>query len=289
MIDVTEVTIPAREGWPLAATIFRPEKSQDRCVIIASATGVRRGLYEPYARYLARNGTTVLSFDYRGIGGSLRGPIWRSSATILDWGRHDYPGIIEYAIENFPKHRIGVVGHSVGGQLLGMLEHADRIDVVCTVASQNAHYRRYPPLRALKYGVLWHLGVPVVAGILRHFPSKSLKLGEDLPRGVALDWARFARHPQYLVDERGMPLTRAFDSLRAPILAFSFADDHRAPAENVRALHSRFRHSRVTHRDITPRAMGVHAIGHVGFFLSTHRKTLWRESLEWLCNEGVPR
>jgi predicted alpha/beta hydrolase len=286
MVHADEITIRARDGYHLAATIFRPDEGENRCVIIASATGVRRGLYEPYARYLARNGLTVITFDYRGIGGSLREPIERSKATILDWGRYDYAGVFDFAAKEFPTHRLCVVGHSVGGQLLGMLEHAEKIDVACTIASQNAYYRFYPPSRALKYGALWHLGVPVVARVFQHFPSKALKLGEDLPRGVALDWARFARHPDYLVDERGKPLECGFESLRAPILAFSFADDHRAPATNVRALHSRFKRSRVTLRDVAPETLGVTAIGHIGFFLSAHRKTLWKESLDWLRTEG---
>jgi predicted alpha/beta hydrolase len=279
---MSQLQVRARDGFPLAATLFTPPEEPDRALIIASATGVRRGLYMLFARYFAARGWAVLTFDYRGIGDSLVGSVNDSKATIVDWGRLDYAGVIDWMTGRFEGVPLHVVGHSIGGQLLGMLENVEGIRSACTVAAQNAYYRRYPVKQAVKYGVLWHLAVPAVVRTLGYFPAKRFRLGEDLPGGVALDWACFATHEAYLVDRRGRPLRVGFDTMRAPVLAFSFRDDHRAPAANIEALHGNYRRARVEYCHVDPADFGASEIGHMGFFSSAFRKSLWSKSMDWL-------
>ena len=62
----------AADGRPLAATVLEPRRVEG-AVVIASATGVPRRIYEGVAGCLADAGLAVLTFDYRGIGGSRRG------------------------------------------------------------------------------------------------------------------------------------------------------------------------------------------------------------------------
>src|SRR3954467_1593181 len=68
--------IRALDGFELVATLYRPGRREDRetAVLINSATAVKRGYYDPFARYLAGEGLTVLTYDYRGIGGSRPRP-----------------------------------------------------------------------------------------------------------------------------------------------------------------------------------------------------------------------
>jgi len=281
-VTTDALRLRSRDGHALAATLFEPTSGSERALIVASATGVRRGLYMLFARYFAARGWAVLTFDYRGIGDSLFGRVDDSSATILDWGRHDLAGVIDWMAARYPGLPLHVVGHSIGGQLLGMVDNVELLDAVCTVASQNAYYRRYPLERAVKYGLLWHLAVPAVVKALGYFPAKRWSLGEDLPRGVALDWACFATHEDYLVDRGGRPLREGFDAMRAPVLAFSFRDDHRAPAENIEALHANFVRARVEYCHVDPTDYDAEAIGHMGFFSTSFRRTLWAKSKDWL-------
>ncbi len=270
------LTVPARDGVPLAVTVYEPGNTvPERVVIVAPATAVRKSFYEPYARWLASQGCVAITFDYRGIGGSLHGAIEHVNATIRDWGEKDYAAIVDWARATYGRQKLCVVGHSVGGQLVGILDNAHEIDAVCTVAAQNGFYKRYPLREAITYGLLWHV-MPLITRLFGYFPAKRWKLGENLPKGVALEWARFCKNPDYMIDENGTPLRAGFEKYEGRVLAYSFADDARAPKSCVELLHSLFTKARVEHRHVT------YPVGHVGFFFAKYKHTLWQESLEFL-------
>ena len=65
-----DITIPATDGYPLGATLFLPRGAKRHAVLISSATAVPRKIYRGFAGYLAHRGCAVLTYDYRGIGGS---------------------------------------------------------------------------------------------------------------------------------------------------------------------------------------------------------------------------
>ena len=63
-------------GGALVAACFHEPPSRPRgVVVIGGAMGVRQDYYAPFARWLAGEGYLVATFDYRGIGGSRRGPL----------------------------------------------------------------------------------------------------------------------------------------------------------------------------------------------------------------------
>ena len=66
----TETRIPARDGYALAATLYRPTGAARGAVIVSSATAVPRRFYRHFAAELAGAGYTVVTYDYRGIGDS---------------------------------------------------------------------------------------------------------------------------------------------------------------------------------------------------------------------------
>src|ERR1700744_5040964 len=65
-----DITIPAADGYSLAATLFLPRGAKRHAVLINSATAVPRKIYKGFASYLAHRGCAVLTYDYRGIGDS---------------------------------------------------------------------------------------------------------------------------------------------------------------------------------------------------------------------------
>ena len=68
-----EVKIPSNPET-LSATLFKGHLSKT-VLIIASATGVKQEFYKAFSQYIANTGTTVITFDYNGIGRSLNKPI----------------------------------------------------------------------------------------------------------------------------------------------------------------------------------------------------------------------
>jgi len=279
-------TIAARDDFPLAATIFRPKGAEpDQVVIVTCAMAVRRGFYEPYARFLASNGCAVFTFDYRGIGGSLTEPIARSRATLRDWGEKDIPAVIDAARAEFPGKKVKLVGHSIGAQLLGMVDNVDQLDAVCTVTAQHGYWRNYPFLRAVAFAALWYLLVPIITAVLSYFPAKKLRFGEDLPKGVARGWGTFCRSPHYLVTPEGKPAHAGYEAYEGPLRVYCFADDTIAPEPLVAALHRYFTNTRAEVRHIDPKSVNARSIGHMGFFFPKFKGTLWKEQLEWLTSD----
>jgi predicted alpha/beta hydrolase len=286
----TTLTIPAADGLPLAATWYEPAAGDARgaepdeaLVVLCSATGVRRSFYDAYARFLAAQGLAALTFDYRGIGGSRPPSLRGFGARMRDWGERDLDGVLAWAEREHPRRALRVVGHSVGGQILGLTSRAGRVSAALFVAAQSGYYGHWPAPRRFLYMMLWHAVVPAAAALLGYFPSRRFGFGgEDLPAGVARDWARWCRTPHYMSDDAGAPLRPHFTALRAPILAYSFGDDPYATAAAVDALLAFYSNAPATHRHLSPREAGAPAIGHFGFFREGRCPELWAASAEWL-------
>jgi predicted alpha/beta hydrolase len=125
-----------------------------------------------------------------------------------------------------------------------------------------------------------HIGLPMVPRLLGHFPGSRLGFGEDLPRGVAIEWARWCRHPRYLVGALGVE--REYARLSAPMRLYAISDDAFAPPRAVDALLELYPKARGEVRRLSPRDINARRIGHFGFFREPFRDTLWREAADWL-------
>jgi predicted alpha/beta hydrolase len=271
-----DVIIPAIDGFPLGGSEFGDASKAKRVVLIAPATGVQRRLYRAFAEFLAAQGFGVVTWDWRGTGDSRPMSLRGFRTRMREWGERDLAGVIDWASARFPQAKLTVVGHSFGGQAVGLAPNRDRIKAVVTIAAQSGYWGHWPRPQRYKYAILWYLAMPLVTRVAGYFPARFLRLGQDLPRGVALQWARWCRTPSYLGDWSGH---RAFT---APILALSFADDSFAPRRSVEALLAEYGSRDQTHRHLTPKDAGVPAIGHFGFFRPNHVPGLWHSVAQWL-------
>ena len=61
-VRVEDVTVAARDGYPLAATSFVPAAPADSWVVVNSATAVPRAYYARFARFLAEQGFAAVTF-----------------------------------------------------------------------------------------------------------------------------------------------------------------------------------------------------------------------------------
>lgn len=264
-----DVTILARDGTRLAGTLFEP-KDMRRAVVIASATGVKRGYYTRFAEFLRDRGTCVLAFDYRGIGGSRIGSAADSPAAMHEWGELDLDAAIEWMILHAGVPRTHVIGHSVGGQLVGLVPDPERIRSIVMVASQSGDIRLWPAPARWRYELLFYGVVPTITHAMGYLPGW-FGIGEDLPPGVALEWARWCRTEGYIDRKSGYP------KVRAPILALGFDDDPYAPPAAIDALLDFYSSAEKVRRQIK----GTR-VGHFGFFRDRFRHSLWRDVQAWL-------
>lgn len=270
--------LAARDGYRLAATLYRPGAPGRRAALVMPATGVPQTYYAKFAAYLAERGFTALTFDYRGIGQSLRGDIREVSAGMRDWALLDASAAFTHLVEM--NMSISTVGHSFGGQAFGLLPEPGRIAAAFMVGSQSGYWKHWPPLGRAWMWPATHLVLPLVSRLRGYFPSARLGFGEDLPANVAIEWARWCRHPRYLVGALGAEA--AYARFAAPLRAYVITDDAFAPERAVRALLDLYPSARSEIKTVQPRDVGEERIGHFGFFRERFRDSLWRDAADWL-------
>jgi predicted alpha/beta hydrolase len=274
------VELIARDGYRLGATLIRPQSPNGRVILLMAATGVPQQYYAKFSAFLAERGFTVLTFDYRGIGRSLHGSIRSLKAGMRDWALLDAAAAFQFVDENFAKHKLLAIGHSFGGQALGLLPRPERISAALTVGSQSGYWKHWPLLGRAWTWPATHIGLPVVPRLLGYFPGSRLGFGEDLPKGVAIEWASWCRNPRYLVGALGVE--REYARFTAPLRLYAISDDAFAPRRAVEALAALYNNAKAEIRSVEPKDFGVQSIGHFGFFRERFRASLWTEASDWL-------
>jgi predicted alpha/beta hydrolase len=275
------------DGAWLTGDWFEPVGRACGGVLIAPAMGVRRGLYALFAEYLAEAGLATLVFDYRGIAEGRPAVLPGCSITLAQWAEQDLPAAARALGARAPGLPLALVGHSLGGQLLGLLRKPP-FEAALMIASQSGYWKNWDGIRRAVMGALWYLAIPGLTPLFGYLPMRLAGQGEDLPAGVAQQWAEWGRDPRYVLkylEERDGRTAFAFDK---PMRFYAFSDDPYAPARAVQALMQAFPLAPRELRSITPSLADVHAIGHFGCFQPWVRDGLWHEQRAWLLQALQP-
>lgn len=282
-----EMRITASDGWPLAATLYEPTAKTGLSrplglMILNSEAGTKRGFYADFASHVAARGVAVLTYDYRGIGGSMLSESARGTqATLAQWGTLDFAGALSWALEHHPDVPPLVMGHGIGGQIAGLADNLHHVRSLLLIGAGHGYWRLRDSGRAMKQAWFWHVTIPATVRTLGYVPGGFFGVREDLPAGVALRWARWARNPDYLLGIE--PEARArFAAYTGPITAYSAIDDAMAPPRLVEALLGWYPNARSVHIPLTPAKVGLDKIGHYGFFDRKMADHIWPRMTEWL-------
>lgn len=280
-MQTQELHINTADGYQVAATLFSPQSEVKATVIINSATGVLRQYYNAFARFLSEQGLQVISYDYRGIGGSKTNNTKDKALSMINWGRKDYAAIVDWVEGKYPEHKILGVGHSIGGQLLGLLPDNHRISAYLNIASQHAHWGNWRGKFKAQSFVFFHGLLPAFR-YAKQFPKWVLG-SEALPKYVTRDWSRFGRK-RFYTDIDGKELHDNFYNYRGKIRYLAIADDHAfAPPTAVKSL----KENVYINADgelilIEPKQYGMKRIDHFGFFQKNMNQQAWQECVDWL-------
>jgi predicted alpha/beta hydrolase len=277
------ITLSTRDDHRISATWFLPTGDAKATIVIHGATAVPQSYYLRFAQHLAASSYRVLTYDYRGVGASRPARLRGFDATMTDWALYDARAALEEA-QRDSQLPLVLVGHSFGGQLLGLLDQAREAKGAVLVGAQLGYYGHWPLAERLRLALVWNVLVPTLTRTFGYLPGKA-GIGEDLPRGVAEEWARWCSHPDYLVSEHPAAAAR-FARFSRPTLFYSFSDDTFAPEGAVDALIGRLSSAELTHRRIDPRELNAGSVGHFGFFRPRFADTLWREA-RWFIDDLV--
>lgn len=272
---VRDVTIEAPDGFTLGARVFEPSGVPRSLVVIAPATAVPQSFYRAFAARVAERGHVALTFDYRGIGESRHGSLRRFDARMRDWGAKDLDGVLAWAARERPDLPRALVGHSAGGQIPCLTPRSAELAALVLVAAQSGWWKHWSGASRARRAIEFHALLPGFALALGFVPGWT-GIGEDLPGGVAREWTRWCRHPDYILRDETEDRRTRFAAIRAPVLSISIEDDAFAPRAAVDALAALYTGARVERRHVD--APGV---GHFGFFRSRHA-ALWEPALAWL-------
>jgi predicted alpha/beta hydrolase len=289
-VFIDDITFPATDGYLLGATLFLPRAAKRHAVLINSATAVPRKIYRGFAGYLARQGCAVLTYDYRGTGDSRQKSLVGYNqmkslagfkASMSDWAALDVTAAVAWMRERYHDLPLNYVGHSFGGQALGLLPNNAEISRALLIAAQAGYWKLMAsPERYRVYAMLNFVGTPLTR-LLGYAPGWS-GLGLDLPKGVFLQWVGWVMSKRYLFDDPALKALQNFPHFQGAMRALCVADDPWATRPAVELLCSGFTATRPEILTITPADVGATKIGHFGFFRPEHRDTLWRGAAEWI-------
>jgi predicted alpha/beta hydrolase len=280
----------AADGYEIGAVFYaalRP-RAPRRVAVLHGGAGIPALRYRRFATFLAEWGIPVLTYDYRGIGLSRPPALRGFQATIEDWAEYDAAAAIAWVRERFPRDEILGFSHSIGCLPLGGAPNAVEQTRIVLVGAHTGYYGDYRPLYRLPMAFAWHGLMPALTRFVGYFPADRLGLGEDLPAGMALEWAE-RRQPDLRPNgaepagERRLRLLGHCAALQCPAIAISISDDAFATVDGTKRLLSYF--PRLSSPELilfTPPDAQVRRIGHFGFFRRAVGTTLWPRLLAQL-------
>lgn len=271
-----EVELTSDSG-PLSATLFEADQ-KEKVLIIASATGVKQGYYQKFARFIAESGITVVTFDYCGIGRSLKTDISKLDNNAADWGKNDLECVVQYVNTHYPNSNKLLLGHSIGGQLVGLAKSSIQLDKLILVAAQSGYWKYWRGAGRLKMWFNWYLLFPTVLRLFGYMNSKKISGMENLPGQVAHQWSSWGKKPDYILSDPTIEKT-FYTDIKVDLTAFSIDDDDYAPREAVDWMTQQYQNANKKSIHWKPADFRVSKIGHFGLFKERFRDTLWLKLL----------
>ncbi|WP_312083264.1 alpha/beta hydrolase family protein [Epilithonimonas hominis] len=275
------IDIITKDHYSLAAHLFEPQISNQKVLLINSATGVKQQIYFSVAQFFADHGFTVITYDYRGIGLSKPHKMRGFEASMRVWGTTDYKALTDYIKSNFEDYKKYCLGHSVGALILGMNPDSEIFEEFIFVGTQNAfvgNLRLKTKIEAyLGFGIVQ----PLFTVLLGYFPASWFGLGESLPSGSAFDWRILILNKKSTNNllEKSADFSK---KLKQKVLVIWAEDDAWLTEKGVKSLlENTYANLRPTYRHIYTSESEKGEIGHVNFFRSYNRK-LWKILLERL-------
>ncbi|MBT9456287.1 MAG: alpha/beta fold hydrolase [Burkholderiaceae bacterium] len=282
------LSFKAADGFELHGHCYGEAATARAGLLIAPAMGVEQRYYAEFARWMAAQGYLVFSFDYRGMGASrpvaLKHSLRGLEADIHTWAELDAAAALDELSRRLggDAKPIHWLGHSLGGQILGMLPNRARVSRAITVGCGSGYWRENAISLRRYVWWLWYVIVPLALPLCGYFPGRKLRKVGDLPRGVMAQWRRWCLDRDYMMGEGGAGLRAQYAAMKLPMLSLSFTDDEFMSRRNTESLHSFYAGAQPEIRRIAPKDIGERRIGHFGFFRKHFQATLWPQVARFL-------
>ncbi|GEA10160.1 alpha/beta fold hydrolase [Alteromonas sp. KUL49] len=281
MID--DIKITCEDGYELAATAFSPDEQPVKgAVMIGPATGIKRQFYFAFAQFLVDQGFGVITFDNRGIGGSSQGKPSHSKASLVCWGTLDMPAVLSSLKTKFPDVPYFLVGHSAGGQLLGLMPNVHDLTAFCNFASSSGRLRNMRLSYQYKAHFFMNFYIPMSNLLFGHTKSQWVGMGEPLPKRAARQWQQWCNGSGYVKMAFDGDVTKHYyNEMAMPSKWIWASDDDIANYDNVKDMLTVFPNIEAEVKRVSPQDHNLKEIGHMKFFSRANQK-LWPEVSDYL-------
>lgn len=278
-----DIIITCKDDFELSGVVYNNNESIKAAILIAPATGIKKRFYNSFATYLAENGYGVICFENRGIGSSKKGKsINIGNPSLISWGKLDLTAAFKQLKTSFPNSEYHIVGHSAGGQLIGLMDDVSEIKSIFNYASSSGSLSNMSG--AFKFQAIFFLNVfiPINNLLFGKTNSQWIGMGEALPKKVAKQWKKWCNGTGYVAVGFDKEIkTHLFNEVTAPSLWVHATDDGIANLVNVKDMIRIFPNSKSKIKTLIPEEYGFKDIGHMKFFSSKNSK-LWNITLGWL-------
>lgn len=278
-----QISFAASDGWTLAGDIYQGPEPRI-AILVSAGTGFPRLFYKDIATYLAQLGAVVMTYDYRGIGGSAADDIATSNIDYPDWGHLDLTAAINALETAAPGLPITHLAHSVGGHFIGLAPNHGKIKrhAFLSVGTGyiGGHHLRNRPMELYFW---WGIGAYSLARF-GHIANVGGWKGEPLPPKLFRTWRRWSHRRAYFKPDIGKiegMTPQFYDEVTAPIRSWVFPDDPIATpstAQDLLTCYPAAPHEIVLR---SPSEIGAKRIGHEGA-MRRGREKLWSEVWNWL-------
>lgn len=269
--------INCKDGYCLSGRFYPNKKTNHKRypVLICPATGITQHFYQAFAEWLTTQGYDVLSFDFRGIGRSLHGPLKQSQASIVQWGQLDIPAAIDTLLCKTQAEQVILLGHSAGGQLLGIVPNYQKVAKVIAVSGSTGHIKGLKGKTKLLAPLMFNVIFPLARITQGYGPTQAIGMGENLPKDVAQQWAQFCSKPGYVLNAIGKTVFQDYHAeINCPIISIWSSDDEIATEANVKDLLRLYPNANTQMIELKPKHYAHKAIGHMLMFKKSHQN-LW--------------
>ena len=277
-----ELFLKTPDQFSLKITLFEPEVSNQKILLLNAATGVKQTVYYSFAKFLQENGFTVITYDYRGIADSKPQNLKNFDASMRIWGTVDFKTVTDFIGEKYPDYTRFCLGHSVGALIIGMNEDSKYFEKFIFVGTQDAYIGNLSLRVALTALLGFGIALPVLTTLLGYFPANIFGLGADLPKGVAYDWRTLILNKKSTARLYDKIDTDFSKNLTQETLIIHAEDDHWVTKKGMDNLMKNvYPNLKKTFREIKTSESQQGEIGHINFFRS-YNKNLWNIVLDQL-------
>lgn len=273
-----ELQIETPLGYSITITQFLADTTEG-VVIILPATGVLQKFYANLSTFLLQHNYTVYTFDFSGIGKSKNKPLTKFDTSLSNWVLNDAESVFKYVKGLHPSIDINCIGHSLGGQLLGLIPSNKIIKNTILVTAPTNHYSFWDGHHKIRVFFNWFVIFPFFSTFFKYFPSKTFTKMENLPKSMAKEFYKWSQEKDFYLSPK-IAIEKKHYQITNKLTSYSSESDKFASKKAVDWLTNQYKNATIIRKHLSPKSYNVKSIGHFGFFNKKFENTIWKEFLE---------